>query len=210
MSEQQNTESLDPQNMSPEQRENEEKAVLRARLKTMGQTPSNNASLETLRAQLQSAMSGNAAPTEKVAQPMPGTDTASESAPTKPVSLHSYLRAKATKLRRVRITCHNPNKRDLPGEFFTVGNNFMGAIKRYVPFGETTDNGWHIEQAIYDQMKARKYVDIRTKTVKGTGQVIVTTRLATEFGIEDLPDLTPAELKQLATAQLAAGTSEVG
>ncbi|AVO23156.1 hypothetical protein RIVERRIDER_75 [Xanthomonas phage RiverRider] len=208
MSEQQNTESLDPQDMTPEQRDNEEKAVLRARLKTMGQTPSNNASLETLRAQLEAAMSGKALTQERAAQPMPGTST--PDAPAKPVSLHTLLRSKASKLRRVRITCHNPNKRDLPGEFFTVGNNYMGTIKRFVPFGETTDNGWHIEQAIYDLMKSRKYVDIRTKTVKGTGQVLVTTRLAAEFGIEDLPDLTPAELKQLATAQLAAGTSEVG
>lgn len=209
MSEQQNTESQnDPNEMTPEQREAEEKSVIRARLKMMGINPSNNASVETLRAQLESAMAGNPQSNEKPTEVMPGTPAKPKAA--KKVSLHQILRDKAFKLRRVRITCHNPNKRDLPGEFITVGNNFMGTIKRYVPFGEATDGGWHIEQAIYDLLKARQYVDIRTKQDKRTGHIEVTTRLATEFGIEDLPDLTPAELKKLGTAQLVAGTSSVG
>lgn len=204
MSEQQNTESQLDENeqKTPEQLEQEEKSMLRSRLKTMGRNPSPNASVETLRTQLEDAMSGK--PEQKEPQPMPGTPAKSVGGKKK--SLHQILRTKANKLRRVRITCHNPNKRDLPGEFFTVGNNFMGTIKRFVPFGEQTDGGWHIEQAIYDQMKSRQYVDIRTKTNKMTGEIIVTTRLAAEFGIEDLPDLTPKELKDLAVAQLAAGT----
>lgn len=209
MSEQQNTESqtLDPSEMSPEQREQEEKSMLRSRLKTMGRNPSPNASLETLRQQLNDAMEGKAEEGSKATpDKVPGAEVASG----KQLSLHEFLRKKAHKLRRVRITCHNPNKRELPGEFITVGNNYMGVIKRYVPFGELTDGGWHIEQAIYDVLKARQYVDIRTKTDRVTGAISVTTRLAAEFGIEDLPDLTPKELKQLGTAQIAAGTSDVG
>ncbi|UZV39851.1 hypothetical protein [Xanthomonas virus PB119] len=210
MSEQQNTESqLDPNEMTPEQRELEEKNLLRSRLKSMGLNPSNNASVEKLREQYNNALEGKTNEPEAPAQPMPG-GVAALSVKGKRKSLHQVLRDKAHKLRRVRITCHNPNKRDLPGEFFTVGNNFMGTVKRYVPFGEQTDGGWHIEQVIYDLMKSRQYVDIRTKTDKRTGQITVTTRLAQEFGIEDLPDLTPAELKQLGTAQIAAGTSDVG
>lgn len=209
MSEQQNTESqtLDPNEMSPEQRDQEEKSMLRARLKTMGKNPSPNASVETLRQQLTDAMEGKADEGSKATpDKVPGSAPVSG----KQLSLHEYLRKKSHKLRRVRITCHNPNKRELPGEFISVGNNFMGVIKRYVPFGEQTDGGWHIEQAIYDVLKARQYVDIRTKTDRRTGAITVTTRLAQEFGIEDLPDLSPLELKQLGTAQVAAGTSDVG
>lgn len=208
MSEQQNIESqLDPNEMTPEQRDQEEKAMLRSRLKTMGKNPSPNASVETLRQQLNDAMEGKS---DEGAKATPDKVPGAEPAPTKQLSLHEHLRKKAHKLRRVRITCHNPAKRDIPGEFITVGNNYMGVIKRFVPFGEQTDGGWHIEQAIYDVLKNRQYVDIRTKTDKRTGQIHVTTRLASEFGIEDLPDLTPQELKQLATAQIAAGTSDVG
>lgn len=212
MSEQQNTESqLDPTEMSPEMREQEEKTMLRSRLKTMGINPSNNASVETLRQQLESAMAGKPDESQKTAQAMPGTAPAPTlAAGQKQVTLHQHLRNKAFKLIRVRVTCHNPNKINLPGEFFTIGNNFMGTIKRFVPFGEKTDNGWHIEQAIYDLMVARKYVDIRVTHDKRTGHTDVKTRLATEFGLEILPDLTPAELKKLATAQIVAGTSDVG
>lgn len=212
MSEEQNTESqtVDPsdiENMTPEQREQEEKSLLRSRLKLMGKNPSPNASVEKLREQYAAAQAGVADEGAKATpDPVPGA----EPAPERQLTLHEFLAKKAHKLRRVRITCHNPNKRDLPGEFITVGNNYIGTIKRYVPFGEVTDNGWHIEQCIYDALKSRQYVDIRTKTNKQTGAITVNTRLAAEFGIEDLPDLTPAELKQLGTAQVAAGSADVG
>lgn len=219
MSEQQDTESQngtqDPGDAT-QVNEAEEKAILLGRLRFMGLNPSNNAKVETLRRMLEDAQNGNKEPqdeTPAVVQPMPGQPLTpaqqAASAPTPPTkTLAQYLRDEYLALVRVRITNMDPKKKDLQGEIITVGNNHIGTIKKFVPYGEATDGGYHIPKIIYNLLKNREFVDIRTTTHPVTKQIIVKTRMAKEFGIEVLDPLTPAQLQKLATAQMAANSVE--
>jgi hypothetical protein len=111
-----------------------------------------------------------------------------------------------TKLIRVRITNMDPKKKDLHGEIFTVGNKFIGTIKKFVPYGEATDGGYHLPKILVDELRARQFQDIRTTKDKRTGVPTVTSRWVREFSIEVLPPLTQEELTNLAISQAAAGS----
>ena len=115
------------------------------------------------------------------------------------------MKEEEMKLVRLRISCLNPNKRELQGEIFTVANKYLGIVKKFVPYGEASEEGYHVPHVIYKQLKARKFLDVKTRRDKRTGKIIITQRWVPEFALEVLPQLTEAELKQLAAAQAAAG-----
>lgn len=123
-------------------------------------------------------------------------------------SLRSVLHERHMKLIRIRVTCMNPAKKELKGEFFTVANKHLGNVTKFVPFGEATENGYHVPEIIYKMMQRRKYVSISTVKDKGTGYERQVKTLVREFAIEVLPPLTETELQSLATAQIAAGSLE--
>lgn len=116
------------------------------------------------------------------------------------------LRAEQLRLIRVRIQNLNPSKADLPGEIFTVANEYIGNVTKFVPYGEATDDGYHIPFCIYTQLRDRRFNHIATGKDKKTNTPKVKTSWNKEFAIEVLPPLTEAELKQLATTQAAAGS----
>lgn len=118
------------------------------------------------------------------------------------LEMTNRLRAAAMKLVRCRIYNLNPGKRELHGEIITVGNKYVGTLKKLIPFGEATDNGYHIPQMIYDDLKQRRYQAITTRRVNG--QIKVTSRMAPEYNIEVLPPLSKEELAELAMKQAAA------
>lgn len=111
--------------------------------------------------------------------------------------------AEQLKLVRCRITCLNPQKAHVQGEIITVGNRVVGNVRRFVPFGEATDNGWHIPYIIYTELQQRQFQQIGSK--KGpNGQQLPQVRLVKEFAIEVLEPLTERELQELARRQAAA------
>lgn len=104
------------------------------------------------------------------------------------------------KLVRCQITNLDPKKKDIPGEIITVANQYIGTVRKYIPFGEATIEGYHIPYCIYEFLKNRKFLSIKTR--KGSnGQLVVETSWAPEFAITVLPQLTKEELKKLAAAQ---------
>ena len=110
------------------------------------------------------------------------------------------------RLIRLRITCLNPNKKDIPGEIITVANKYMGTVRKYVPFGEKTDNGYHVPYCIYKFLKAKKFLSIRSYRDRMTNRMVQEHRLVPEFALEVMTPLTDKELADLAKAQLAAGS----
>lgn len=120
------------------------------------------------------------------------------------------LIAEQMRLIRVRVQNLNPNKADIPGEIFTVANDFIGNVTKYIPYGELTDDGYHIPYCIYTQLRDRRFNHIRTGKDKHTGTPKVSTSWAKEFALEVLPPLKPEELKRLAIAQAAAGSVDGG
>lgn len=188
--------------------------VLKERAKLMGISHSGNIGVEALRKKIEDKLAGvseePAAPTitgkdEAAAlNPLAG-DVAGET-PKAQKSKRQQLIDEATRLIRCRITNLDPKKKDLHGEIFAVGNDYIGVIRKFIPYGEVTDDGFHVPKIIFDEMDSRRFVHIKTTRDKRTGQIVVTTTDAKEFALEVLPQLTPDELAKLAAAQRAAGS----
>lgn len=182
----------------------DELTVLKARAAQMGITHSNNITVETLRKKIDDHMEGKPQPESQI-NPFDEDSTGVKRKLTKQ-ELRKELMDENMKLVRIRVANLDPKKKDLPGEILTVANEYIGTVKKYVPFGEATDNGYHVPYCIYKMMKGRQFLQISTKRDRRTGTNKTTTRYVSEFAIEVLEPLTEKELKDLATAQAASGS----
>lgn len=175
--------------------------VLKQRATLMNIKFSNNISVEKLREKIEAAQVKDEPVVEATVNPL----SEKQEAGVKKMTLGQKIRAEQTRLIRVRIQNLDPKKKDLPGEIITVANEYMGTVRKFVPFGEVTDNGYHIPYCIYEFLKERKFINITTRKGKN-GLPDIRATEAREFSIEVLPPLTEAELAQLAQAQIAAGS----
>lgn len=180
-----------------------ELSLLKSRAKLMGITFSNNIGLEALKEKIEKKMAGEAddpVSDETVIAPNPLEPEA------RPMSLRDIIAQDAMKLVRLRITNLDPKKKDLPGEVFTLANEYLGTVRKYIPYGEVTEDGYHVPNCIYERLKARMFQNIRSVKERN-GHIRVETNWVREFSLEVLPPLTEKELKQLATAQQAAANA---
>lgn len=143
---------------------------------------------------------------KNVAADLSGKSQAAAAPVDRPMTVAEQIRADALKLVRVRITNLNPTKKDLPGEIISVSNRYIGTVRKYIPFGELTDDGYHVPQVLLDELVERKFNQIRRIKDKRTGQETTHMRQVREFAIEILDPLTSEELEKLAAAQKAAGS----
>jgi hypothetical protein len=113
------------------------------------------------------------------------------------------VRARALQLVRVKITNLDPGDAQLNGAIVSVLNQYTGKVSKYIPFGEESENGYHIPKIIFDHLKEQKFA--LRKEIKG-GQFGVKkykTSLIAKFNLEVLPALNTKELENLAQAQRA-------
>lgn len=176
----------------------DELSALKERARILGITFSNNIGLDALRKRVNDKING--LPEEP--------EVAASSEPVAPRELtQQEIReqhiAENMALLRCKIYNLNPDKRDLKGEIITVVNRFLGKVQKFIPFGEETDNGYHIPKVIYDDLVQRQYQEIRTKE-KRDGKTEIIRRMAPEYNIVVLPQLTEEELQELALKQAAA------
>lgn len=174
----------------------------------MGIKFSNNISVETLKAKIEDKRAGK---DEAKEEPTAQANPLAGEVPGKPVvmkTIRQHLHDEAMKMVRVRIQCLDPKKANLPGEVLCVANEYLGNVKKYIPYGEATEGGYHIPHILYETLEARRFLNIKIVKDKRTNTTRPVTAWAKEFAIEVLPPLTKAELQQLATAQMAAGSIE--
>lgn len=170
--------------------------VLKERAKLMGIPFSNNIKLETLKERISEKLAS-----DDQAEEQPAVRSAKQTL--REEQLESQL-----KLVRCRIANLDPKKKDLPGEIFTIANEYIGTVRKYVPYGEATDEGYHIPFCIYTDLESRRFQNIRVIRDRRTGSTRTDTSWQKEFAIEILPQLTTDELAALAQAQQAAGSIE--
>lgn len=186
--------------------------MLKSRAKLMGITFSNNIGVDALKTKIEEHKQASETKTQTQAldqtnEEQPEAQTENQKKKTKTISLRTHLQKEKMKLVRLRITNLDPKKKDLPGEILTTGNEYLGTVRKFVPFGEATDNGYHVPYCLYEMMRDRKFLSIKTR--KGPkGQTIVEQQMVREFALEILPPLTEAELARLSAAQLSAGGVE--
>lgn len=179
------TETVEPQKTR--------KQLLMMKADTLGIPYSNAISEEKLAEKINTALQGDEA------------GATVEVAPMSKMDLRQKLIADATKLVRIRVQNLDPKKATLPGEILTVANEYIGTIKKFVPFGEATDDGYHVPNCIYEMMRDRKFTMIRMRKGKNNREYPEAIDMR-EFAIEVLPQLTEEELKDLSIAQQAAGS----
>ena len=188
----------------------DELTLLKERAKQMGIPFSNNISLETLRKRIADKMEGK---DEPEVNPLAGDSeiAAITAAPKKldakqnALALRKLMHREQTKLVRVRITNMDPKKKDLPGEIWTVANEYLGNVRKMIPYGEQTDDGFHIPYCLFRLLQSKRFLHIRTVKDHVTGLERQEKQWVKEFSLDVLPDLTKEELARLAAAQAAAG-----
>ena len=173
--------------------------LLKQRARMMGIQFSNNIGVEALRAKIEAKQAEEA--DSKIEVPV----VKAASTKSAKATMLATMKSEQMKLVRLRISNLDPKKKDLRGEVITVGNDIMGKVAKFVPYGEVTDNGYHVPQCIYNELKSRKFLHIRTAKNPRTGEAQVEQRLVPEFALEVLPQLTAEELAQLAAQQAASG-----
>ena len=188
----------------------DELTLLKERAKVMGIPFSNNISLETLRKRVADKMEGkDEAPEVNALTGDPEIAQAIAAKPLNPkanaVALRKLMHATQMRLVRVRITNMDPKKKDLPGEIWTVANEYLGTVRKFVPYGEQTDDGFHIPYCLYRLLDSKRFLHIRDVKDRTTGIVRQDKVWAKEFSLDVLPTLTQGELDRLAAAQAAAG-----
>lgn len=188
----------------------DELTLLKERAKVMGIPFSNNISLETLRKRVADKMEGKDEAPEVNA--LTGDPEIAQAMVAKPlnqkanaVALRKLMYAKQMRQVRVRITNMDPKKKDLPGEIWTVANEYLGTVRKFVPYGEQTDDGFHIPYCLYRLLDSKRFLHIRDVKDRTTGIVRQDKVWAKEFSLDVLPTLTQGELDRLAAAQAAAG-----
>lgn len=206
----------------------DEKSMLMSRAKLMGIKFSNNITVEKLKAKIDEHMKKveaeedpetepeQSAPDEDEIIPAKATDVvpaaiaaqAPKARPETRQELRERLRKESLKLIRLRITNLDPKKKDLPGEIFTIANRYIGTVRKFIPFGEQTANGYHVPNCIYNEMKDRKFLHIRVVKSKDSRKDHVEQTMVPEFSLEVLPPLTKDELKKLAAQQAATGSTK--
>lgn len=188
----------------------DERELLMQRARLIGVEFSNNIGTETLRERIRAKMEAleeaeapepEPAPEPEVVNALTGEPTNTPKKTFRQQQIDEQMR-----LVRIRITCMDPKKKDLQGEIFTIANEYIGTVRKFVPFGEVTDEGFHVPFCIYNMMTERQFLNIRTVKDKRSGAERPETQYSKEFAIEVLPQLTPAELGRLANAQAAAGS----
>ena len=180
----------------------DELSMLRERAKMMGIRVPPKIGIETLKKKIQDRLDGVTSKENDMEEEVqPKKERAKTKAETDQ-EIRERLWKEQLALVRCRIYNLDPSKRDLKGEIITVANRYIGTVRKFIPFGEATDNGYHIPKIIYEDLKSRKFQQVSTR--QKNGQIEVSTRFVPEYNIEVLPPLTKEEIQELALKQAAA------
>ena len=165
----------------------------------MGITFSPNIGATALAAKIEKQLSGDT--TEEGDDPP--EDIVPDTVEETPAQLRMRLNREARVLKRVRISCMNPNKKSATGDIFTVANRAVGTISRHVPFD--VEEGWHVEAMLLQSIDERKFQQFYEVKLPN-GVKVQRGRLVREYAIEYLDPLTEEEIAALAQRQIMSGS----
>lgn len=188
-------ENTNPTNEAPAVSELE---VLKAKAKLMGISHSPNIGVDALREKINAKLNDEPEPEPEV------TDEGDDEVQVPTPGLREYMRLREMKLIRLRITNLDPKKSDLKGEYLTFANKWVGTITKFIPFGEESEDGWHVPFCIYKMLDDRKFLQIKT-TKNRKGEEVVTQKWVKEYSLEVLKPLTKSEIEAIKQAQVADG-----
>lgn len=175
----------------------QELEALKAEARALGVAFSNNIGLEALRSRVEQAKADD----KEEGKPEPIKPVKKDPKDMTLTEYKNHIRMEQTKLVLVRITCHNPAKSGLHGEYITVANSVIGTVRKFIPF-KNFEDGIFIPQCIYDNLKSRVYTESGTQG-KGPNMRVVT-RDIPEYTLTLLPMPTEADLERMREEQTLA------
>ena len=157
---------------------------LKSRADTYGISYSANIGLDKLQARINEHIAN----LEQVAEPVVARKTSAQ--------LIDEQRAQAGLLKRVMITCKNPDKVLMGCQEFNVGNSVVGSFQKVIAFDSPT----HVPHILLEYIRDQKCTIF--KATKGAGGIDDSTAVRiNEFVVTELPALTGQELLDLAEVQ---------
>lgn len=187
-------------NSQPATSQKSELEALKERATKMGSAYPENIGVEALRSKVNAAIEAAQNQENKSAE-----NQAPAAAVPEP-SIYDQQRDEYMRMVRVRISCLNPNKANVPGEVITFVNGVLGKVSKFVPFSDAAAESYHLPKILYDVLVARRYVQIKSIKMPN-GRRRIERRLVPEFSLEVLPPLTEDEIQDLAARQHAAGST---
>ena len=146
----------------------DELTVLKERAKQMGIPFSNNISLDTLRKRIADKLEVDPLAGDREIASITRAEKKLDPK-ANALALRKMMQREQMKLVRVRITNMDPKKKDLPGEIWTVANEYLGNVKKYVPYGEQTDDGFHLPYCLFRLLQNQRFLHIRRVKDRVTG-----------------------------------------
>jgi len=174
----------------------EELALLKGKADILGVKYRSNTTIEGLKEKILDKQEEDAQKELTAGQPVASNEVATTRG-----QLMAQQKAEQLKLVRVRISNLNPKKKEMDGEIFAVSNGIVGVVKKYIPYKNSGENGYHIPLILLNNLKDRKF----DNSYYDTKNSVVVNVWSPEFGIEILPPLTDKELARLAAAQASRG-----
>ena len=115
----------------------------------------------------------------------------------KEANIIAVQRKEWLKLRRVMVSCNDKNMKDYTtSPIYSISNSIVNMPKLTVPFNVET----HVPQAFYELLKGKiTYIDVKGTDSKG--RPVTRKKPMPMYNVQDLPDLTPDELKKLQQEQ---------
>ena len=167
---------------------------LLARASLMGLSIHPNAKNETIAAKI-------AAKLKDDPETPADTEADAPSAPTtEPLSKKQKEMHPAKRLRRVIITCNDPQKADQTGDVVSVSNSVVGNLRFYFHFNKP----WHVPEIVLDTLKESK---LFLHSSRKDGREIVT-REVPRYNIQELQPLDEKQRERIAAKQAAALATE--
>jgi len=120
------------------------------------------------------------------------------------------IRAQALRLVRVKIQNLDPNDSVLSGGILSLQNKYTGKVAKYVPYGEESENGYHIPWMMYEHLKQWKFPLRKEQKGGRFGVKTYKTVMVHKFNVEILPPLSVKELTDLANHQRASQSIDTG
>jgi hypothetical protein len=136
-------------------------------------------------------------------EPDPGTDVAkpdADSEEPKPLTKADKEIHPAKRLRRVMITCNDPQKADQSGDIISVSNGEVGSLRFYFHFNKP----WHVPEIVLETLKESK---LFLHSSRKDGREIVT-REVPRYNIQYLDPLDEKQRERIAAKQAAALATE--
>jgi hypothetical protein len=96
------------------------------------------------------------------------------------------IRAQALRLVRVKIQNLDPSDAVLSGAIMSLQNKYTGKVAKYVPYGEESENGYHIPWMMYEHLKQWKFPLRKEQKGGRFGVKTYKTVMVPKFSIEQI------------------------